>query len=86
MNFKFLIKSNVIVGNGTVRNLHKIIKSYQQLIASKKFKPPNNLKKINVSRTKNNHIRFQITTEKKFSHKYKNYKLKQKCLEKKQIK
>jgi len=26
MNFKFLIKSNVIVGNGTVRNLHKIIK------------------------------------------------------------
>ena len=26
MNFKFLIESNVIVGNGTVRNLHKIIK------------------------------------------------------------
>lgn len=26
MSFKFLIESNVIVGNGTVRNLHKIIK------------------------------------------------------------
>ena len=28
MDFNFLIRSNVIVGNGTVRNLHKIIKQY----------------------------------------------------------
>lgn len=28
MDFNFLIRSNIIVGNGTVRNLHKIIKQY----------------------------------------------------------